>query len=194
MEIDERVPAAKFEAILPHRDERQRRLVLAAKARSPGHGGISLVARASGVSRVTITAGVGGLESGQDPMPGRRRRPGAGRKPLTETDPGLLDALDAPVDPVTRVDPMSRLRWTTKSTRNLAAARVLGALLGCSWSGTVAQRERGLGTVFGLTDLRSHGVGPRRELWPDPDARSLRPVRRRRPTPVPGRGPARTTR
>jgi transposase len=120
MEIDESVLAAKFEAVLPHLDERQRRLVLAAEARSLGHGGISLVARASGVSRVTITAGVGELEAGQGPMPGRARRPGAGRKPLAETDPGLLDALDALVEPVTRGDPMSRLRWTAKSTRNLA--------------------------------------------------------------------------
>jgi hypothetical protein len=120
VEIDERVLAAKFEAVLPHLDERQRRLVLAAEARSLGHGGISLVARASGVSRVTITAGVGELEAGQDPTPGRARRPGAGRKPLTEADPGLLEALDALVEPETRGDPMSRLRWTTKSTRNLA--------------------------------------------------------------------------
>jgi Rhodopirellula transposase DDE domain len=120
MEIDERVLAAKFEAILPHLDERQRRLVLAAEARSLGHGGISLVARASGISRVTITAGVGELEAGRDPTPGRSRRPGAGRKPLTEVDPGLLEALDALVEPETRGDPMSRLRWTTKSTRNLA--------------------------------------------------------------------------
>jgi len=120
MEIDERVLAAKFEAVLPHLDERQRRLVLAAEARSLGHGGISLVARASGTSRVTITAGVGELEAGQDPTPGRSRRPGAGRKSLTEADPGLLAALDALVEPETRGDPMSRLRWTTKSTRNLA--------------------------------------------------------------------------
>jgi transposase len=120
MEIDESMLAAKFDAILPHLDERQRRLVLAAEARSLGHGGISLVARASGVSRVTITAGVGELDSGEDPMPGRSRRPGAGRKPLTETDPGLTEALDALVEPVTLGDPMSRLRWTTKSTRNLA--------------------------------------------------------------------------
>jgi Rhodopirellula transposase DDE domain len=75
---------------------------------------------------VTITAGVGELEAGQDPMPGRSRRLGAGRKPLTETDPGLLDALDALVEPVTRGDPMTRLRWTTKSTRNLADALTAG--------------------------------------------------------------------
>ncbi|MBA3575300.1 MAG: ISAzo13 family transposase [Pseudonocardiales bacterium] len=146
MEIDERVLAAKFDAILPHLDERQRRLVLAAEARSLGHGGISLVARASGVSRVTITAGVGELEDGEEPTVGRARRSGAGRKPLTETDPGLLDALDALVEPETRGDPMSRLRWTTKSTRNLAdelakqghpvshhsVGRLLGAVLGYS--------------------------------------------------------------
>ena len=120
VEIDERVLAAKFEAILPHLDERQRRLVLAAEARSLGHGGISLVARASGISRVTITAGVGELEDGGEPTPGRARRPGAGRKALTETDPALLDALDALVEPEARGDPMTRLRWTTRSTRTLA--------------------------------------------------------------------------
>jgi hypothetical protein len=75
MEIDERVLAAKFGAILPYLDERQRRLVLAAEARSLGHGGISLVARASGVSRVTITAGVGELEGGEEPVWGVRGVP-----------------------------------------------------------------------------------------------------------------------
>jgi hypothetical protein len=120
MEIDERVLAAKFEVILPHLDERQRRLLLAAEARSLGHGGVSLVSRASGVSRVTVTAGVSELEAGLEPSPGRARRPGGGRKPLTENDPDLLDALDALVEPETRGDPMTRLRWTTKSTRNLA--------------------------------------------------------------------------
>jgi hypothetical protein len=120
MEIDEQVLSAKFEVILPHLDERQRRLLLAAEARSLGYGGISLVARAAGVSRVTVTAGVEELEAGADPMPGRARRPGGGRMPLTEADPALLDALDAMVEPETRGDPMTRLRWTTRSTRNLA--------------------------------------------------------------------------
>jgi len=121
MEIDEQVLAAKFGTILPHLDERQRRLVLAAEARSLGYGGVSLVARAAGVSRVTVTAGVEELDAGEDPMPGRARRPGGGRKPLADIDAGLLDALDALVEPETRGDPMTRLRWTTKSTRNLAA-------------------------------------------------------------------------
>jgi hypothetical protein len=76
MEIDERVLAAKFEAILPRLDERQRRLLLAAEARSLGHGGISLVSRASGVSRVTVTAGVDELDAGLEATPGQVRRSG----------------------------------------------------------------------------------------------------------------------
>jgi len=119
MEIDEQVLAAKFDALLPHLDERQRRLTLGAEARSLGHGGIGLVARASGVSRKTVAAGVDELEAGVEPL-GRTRRSGGGRKSLTDTDPGLVDALDALVEPETRGDPMTRLRWTTKSTRNLA--------------------------------------------------------------------------
>jgi hypothetical protein len=110
MEIDEQVLAAKFAAILPHLDERQRRLLLAAEARSLGYGGVSLVARSAGVSRATVTAGVEELEAGGEPTPGRARRPGGGRKPLTEADSGLLDALDALVEPETRGDPMTRLR------------------------------------------------------------------------------------
>jgi len=120
MEIDERVLAAKFEALLPHLDERQRRLVLGAEARWLGHGGIELVARASGVSRKTVSAGAAELEAGEDPLGERVRREGGGRKPLAETDPGLAEALDGLVEPQTRGDPMTRLRWTTRSTRNLA--------------------------------------------------------------------------
>ena len=120
MEIDEQVLAAKFDALLPHLDERQRRLVLGAEARWLGHGGIELVARASGISRKTVAAGAAELESGTDPLEGRIRREGGGRKPLTETSPGLAGALDDLVDPETRGDPMTRLRWTTRSTRNLA--------------------------------------------------------------------------
>ena len=114
-----RALAAKFEALLPHLDERTRRLVLGAEARSLGHGGITMVAKAAGVSRATVTAGVDELESGQD-LPGRVRRRGGGRKPLTDSDSGLVDALDGLVDPESRGDPMSRLRWTTRSTRTLA--------------------------------------------------------------------------
>jgi len=155
MEIDEQVLAAKFEAVLPHLGERQRRLVLGAEARWLGHGGIELVARASGVSRKTVSAGVAELEDGEDPLEGRVRREGGGRKRLTETDPGLLEALDGLVEPATRGDPMTRLRWTTRSTRNLAGelrrrghrvshhsvARLLAAELGYSLQGNARTLE-----------------------------------------------------
>lgn len=111
--------AAKFSALLPHLDERQQRLYLASEARALGHGGIAAVARAAGVSRQTVTTGVDELESGQPPLH-RARHPGAGRKRLTQTDPTLRPALLALVEPDQRGDPMSALRWTVKSTRNLA--------------------------------------------------------------------------
>jgi hypothetical protein len=113
--------AAKFAVLLPFLDERQRRLYLASEARSLGRGGITAVARAAGVSRQTVTNGVDELESG--PVPSARvRRPGGGRKRLAEADPGLVPALLTLVEPDERGDPMSPLRWTVKSTRQLAAA------------------------------------------------------------------------
>ncbi len=112
--------AAKVTVLFPHLDERQRRLLLGAEARVLGHGGIRLVARAAGVREATVALGVTELDSGAEPL-GRARRPGGGRKRVAEADPGLRPALLALVDPGTRGDPMSPLRWTTKSTRNLAA-------------------------------------------------------------------------
>jgi hypothetical protein len=104
-------------------DERRRRQWAAAEARELGWGGVSLVARATGLSRPTITAGMRDLE--QPPQQrmldaARVRRPGGGRKRLAVTDPDLLTALEALIDPVTRGDPESPLRWTCKSTRRLA--------------------------------------------------------------------------
>ena len=113
--------AAKFAALFPHLDERQRRLVMGAEARVLGHGGIKVVAGAADVSAVTVSRGVAELEGGGEPL-GRARRPGGGRKRVAGTDPGLKDALLALVDPESRGDPESPLRWTTKSTRHLAAA------------------------------------------------------------------------
>jgi transposase len=110
---------AKFEAVLPHLDERQQRLVMAGEARSLGHGGIAAVAQASGVSRSRISAGVAELESGQAPLK-RVRREGGGRKTVTATDPALLAALLRLVEPTRRGDPESSLCWTTLSTRKLA--------------------------------------------------------------------------
>ncbi len=114
------VLAAKFEAVFPHLDERQRRLLMGAEARSLGHGGIRLVARAAGVREATVSLGAAELDSGAEPL-GRVRRPGGGRKRAADLDPGLLPALLALVEPDERGDPMSPLRWTTKSTRTLAA-------------------------------------------------------------------------
>jgi transposase len=113
------VLAAKFAVIFPHLDERQRRLLMAAEARALGHGGIRLVARAAGVREATVSLGVDELEAGAEPL-GRARRPGGGRKRAADVDPGLRPALLALVEPAERGDPMSPLRWTTKSTRNLA--------------------------------------------------------------------------
>src|SRR5680860_97808 len=98
----EQVLAAKYEAIAPFLDERQRRLWLGVEARSLGRGGVSAVARAAGVSRTTVTAAVKELDDPQAAVQaGRVRRAGAGRKPLTQTDPGLAAALEVLVDPAT---------------------------------------------------------------------------------------------
>ena len=115
-----RVLVAKFAVIFPHLDERQRRLLMGAEARSLGHGGIRLVARAAGVREATVSLGAGELEAGAEPL-GRVRRPGGGRKRAADLDPGLLPALLALVEPDERGDPVTPLRWTTKSTRDLAA-------------------------------------------------------------------------
>lgn len=117
----EELLAAKFGVLLPQLDERQRRLLLGAEAIALGRGGIGRVASAAGVSRPTVTRGVAEVKAGAT-SDGRIRKPGGGRKSLTETDPVLLAALETLVDPVTRGDPMSPLRWTTKSTRQLADA------------------------------------------------------------------------
>src|SRR5207342_2124707 len=98
----------------------QQRLVMAADARSLGHGGIAAVAGATGASRSRISQGVAELEAGVAPL-GRVRRGGGGRKKVTATDPALLAALLALVEPTRRGDPESPLCWTTLSTRKLAA-------------------------------------------------------------------------
>src|SRR5215467_9062257 len=112
--------AAKFGTILPHLDERQRRLYLGSEARALGHGGIRLVAAAAGVREATVALGVSELEAGEEPL-GRARREGGGRKRAADADPGLVPALLALVQPDERGDPESPLRWTIKSARTLAA-------------------------------------------------------------------------
>jgi hypothetical protein len=113
--------AAQLELLLPVLDERARRLVLGAVARAAGDGGTGAVAKAAGVSWQTVASGAEELESGQAAPQGRVRRPGAGRKKLAETDPGLVAALLALVEDSTRGDPESPLTWTTRSVKNLSA-------------------------------------------------------------------------
>jgi len=109
----------KYRSLFEHLDERQRRLVAAADAKQLGRGGVSTVARCAGLSRPTIHKGL--EELGRAPLStGRVRRPGAGRRPLLELDPALQVALERLIEPATRGDPMSPLRWTSKSTRHLA--------------------------------------------------------------------------
>jgi transposase len=110
----------KFAAILPHLDERARRLVAASEARSLGYGGVSEISRASGLSRKAISKGIRELADGLQLPSGRVRRTGAGRKKVTVRDPHLLDAIAYLIEPETRGDPESPLRWTCKSTRAVA--------------------------------------------------------------------------
>lgn len=110
----------KVARLWPHLDERARRLFAASEARALGRGNVSLVSRACGLSRVTITKGLRELD--EPPLPaGRVRRAGGGRPPIEVVDPELPERLDALVEPQSRGDPESPLRWTNKSTRSLAA-------------------------------------------------------------------------
>jgi len=123
----------KFRALEGRLDEATLRLWVATEARSLGRGGVSLVAKAAGVSRTTVYAGLAEIEAASKSkvqrsasiaptaITRRVRAAGAGRKKLTDTNVGLLDALDALVEPTSRGDPMSPLRWTCKSTTRLAA-------------------------------------------------------------------------
>jgi len=110
---------AKVDRLWPHLDERARRLFAASEAKALGRGGISAVSRVCGLSRVTITKGMKELD--EPPLPaGRVRRSGAGRPRIDVSDPELVACLDALVEPLSRGDPESPLRWTSKGTRTLA--------------------------------------------------------------------------
>jgi hypothetical protein len=111
----------KLAPLWPLLDERTRRLTAASEARALGHGGVSQVSRACGLSRKAIAKGMREIEAGTPLPPGRIRRSGAGRKKILARDPGLMGALDRLIDPETRGDPESPLRWICKSTRTLAA-------------------------------------------------------------------------
>ena len=129
----------KFLALVPRLDEHTRRIWAATEARSFGYGGVSLVARATGVSRRAIQVGLREIETGDVLPEGWVRRPGGGRKSGVYHQPDLPTTLESLVEPLTRGDPESPLRWTCKSTRRLsrelselgysASSRLVGALL-----------------------------------------------------------------
>src|SRR5271154_2918254 len=120
-------PAAirdRFTALSPHLNERERRLFAATEAAAAGYGGIAAVSAATGIAVSTIGRGLKDLAEASGLVPGRVRRAGGGRKPLVASNPGLLRDLMALVEPGERGDPMSPLRWTCKSLRQLAAELV----------------------------------------------------------------------
>ena len=119
--VDEVAIGEKFRALAGELNERQRRLWAASEARAVGRGGIAATARATGISVPTIRKGIAELESGERLEGGRVRRPGGGRRSLSDEDPTLLKDLQRLLDDGCRGDPESLLRWTSKSVRQLAA-------------------------------------------------------------------------
>jgi hypothetical protein len=150
---------AKYAVVAPVLDERARRLWAATESRAIGYGGDALVSAATGLARDTIRNGRREIERGVE-VTRRIRRPGAGRPSVKTTQPGVKDALERLVDPVTRGDPMSPLRWTCKSRAKLSAA-----LTNDGWqvsSTTVGRLLHELG-------FRLHAVRKRREGTSHPD-------------------------
>jgi hypothetical protein len=141
-EVSETDIAEFFELLVPHLDERQQRFALGAFSQMLGHGGTAAVARSSGASNAVVGRGRRELTAGAE-VTVRVRRVGAGRPMVEDTQPGIVAALDALIEPETRGDPMCLLRWTTKSTRNLADE--LGRVgFSCS-HGVVASLLKGMG-------------------------------------------------
>jgi transposase len=139
--VDESAIRLRYEALQPVLDEPGRRRLAAAEARAAGYGGVTAVARITGIARSTIRRGIVELCDAVTLPAGRKRRPGAGRKPLTVTDTSLLDDLRGLVEPATRGDPQAPLLWTAKSLRNLAAGlRELGHRVSHSSVRTLLQR------------------------------------------------------
>lgn len=120
MKNDENSLRRKFSNVWPLLDERSRRIMAAGEALSLGYGGVSRIRRACGLSRKAIAKGIREIADGNT-IPGRIRRSGAGRKNIVERDPKILVSLERLIEPETRGDPESPLRWICKSTRNLAA-------------------------------------------------------------------------
>ena len=132
--IDEAVIARRFADVGPELNERQRRLWAASEARALGYGGVAAVSRATGISEDTIGRGKTEWAAGTRLEAGRVRREGAGRPRLTDVDPTLLEDLERLVDPDTRGDPQSPLRWSSKSLGKLAGALVEAGHQISDWS------------------------------------------------------------
>ena len=120
--IDTAAIKARFEAMAPFLDERGRRLFAASEARAAGRGGVEAVFRATGIARSTIGRGLADLQVGAGELGEGVRRAGGGSKPATDTQPGLLQALDDLVQSAIRGDPEAPLRWVSRSQRHLSAA------------------------------------------------------------------------
>jgi transposase len=112
----------RFETLAPYLDERARRLFAATEARASGRGGVAVVSKATGVARSTIGRGLAELRSENARLTRRVRRPGGGRKPKIETEPGLLEALEQLVQSAIRGDPEAALLWVSRSQRHLVQA------------------------------------------------------------------------
>jgi transposase len=144
-----------FAFVNPHLDEKQRRMVAGAMALALGRGGATVVAQAAGMSRNTVMAGRKAAEAGEEPT-GRVRAEGGGRPRLIDVDPDLLVNLDELVEPDSRGDPMSPLRWTLKSTRELAKAlKAMGHQVS-SW--TVGQLLHAMGYSLQATAKTVEGA------------------------------------
>jgi transposase len=154
-----------FTAVRPFLDERACRIWAAVEAAALGRGGVTQVARATGLARSTIYEGQRDLKAQQaseQPRARRRlRREGGGRKDLAERDPTLVADLEALVDPLARGDPQSPLRWTTKSTLRLAAALQAQGHAVSYWKVGQLLRERG----YRLQSTRKTKEGASRPDW-----------------------------
>ena len=140
--IDIAAIKARFEALAPVLDERGRRLFAASEARAAGRGGVIAVSRATGIARSTIDRGLADLRSGRLMSSTRVRRRGGGGKPATETQPGILVALDELVQSSIRGDPEAALLWVSKSQRHLSAAlAVRGFTAGQKLVGRLLKRQ-----------------------------------------------------
>jgi len=156
---------SRYRALEPLMDERLRRQWAATEAQSYGRGGVSAVSNATGMSRNTIRKGLAELavrkKNPRARVAIRIRKQGGGRKRLTETDPGLPQALDRLVEPTTRGDPMSPLRWSCKSTMNLAEAlRRQGHPVG-AWTVGAMLKEAGY-SLQGNRKTKEGGSHPER--------------------------------